>query len=331
MIKQKDQSIETLRGIAIILMVAGHVIGHTSSTGMKVSDDSAFRYFYYSFQYLRMPLFTVISGFVYSLRPVSEGKIFSFLKGKAGRILIPMIAVGVIQYLFRVYMPDINTTVELKNIWRILFFSFDQFWFLQAIFLVFIVVSVLDSNGFLNKFSNWLILCLFAFSLYIFIPILDTSFLSINGFLRLLPFFLLGCGLKRFDEQFVNKKFITTALVILIISISIQQLIWFIHFDIKSLPEKVLSSIIAVTGISILFKVKKENRLLARLGYYAFGIYLLHVFGTAGSRWALYKFGFSNEILTFSVGLITGLGIPILVELLIIPYKLPRKIFLGLK
>jgi glucans biosynthesis protein C len=329
--KQKDQSIETLRGIAIILMVAGHVIGHNSSTGMKVDGDSVFRYFYYSFQYLRMPLFTVISGYVYSLRPVESGKLLSFFKGKSNRILVPMISVGIVQYLFRVFVPDINKSMELKDIWRILFFSFDQFWFLQSIFLVFIVAALLDVNKAMSSLKKWIIVSLAAFGIYIFVPALDTTFFSINGFFRLLPFFILGCGIKRFEQQIFNKATIITGLVILIITITIQQLIWFLYFELNTLPEKILSSVIAVTGISLLFKIRKENKFLARLGYYAFGIYLLHVFGTAGSRWGLIKLGEAPDIVTFFVGLAAGLGGPVIVELVIIPFRIPRKLFLGLK
>ena len=91
---KKDQSIETLRGLAIILMVAGHVIGNTSAHGMRVEDDSVFRHIYFSLKFLRMPLFTVISGYVYALRPLNTTMIGRFIKGKARRILVPMVAVG---------------------------------------------------------------------------------------------------------------------------------------------------------------------------------------------------------------------------------------------
>ena len=42
----KNLHIETLRGIAIILVVIGHVIGIDTMGGMKVDDDSVFRYIY---------------------------------------------------------------------------------------------------------------------------------------------------------------------------------------------------------------------------------------------------------------------------------------------
>lgn len=69
---ERDKHIETLRGIAIFLVVIGHVIGIDAKGGMKVSDDSLLRYLYDLFENMRMPLFTVISGWGYSLHPVTK-------------------------------------------------------------------------------------------------------------------------------------------------------------------------------------------------------------------------------------------------------------------
>lgn len=52
---QKDASIETLRGLACILLVAFHVIGENRHGGLHVPDDSTFRWYADSFAYLRMP------------------------------------------------------------------------------------------------------------------------------------------------------------------------------------------------------------------------------------------------------------------------------------
>lgn len=52
---QKNLSVETLRGIAIILVVMGHVIGSKSSGGMRVGDDSIYRYLYCLLENIRMP------------------------------------------------------------------------------------------------------------------------------------------------------------------------------------------------------------------------------------------------------------------------------------
>lgn len=76
---KKNPHIETLRGIAIFLVVAGHVIGSTPIGGMKIDFPSIWRFLYLWIDYLQMPLFTIIAGWVYALRPVER----SFQIGRA--------------------------------------------------------------------------------------------------------------------------------------------------------------------------------------------------------------------------------------------------------
>ncbi len=97
---EKDLFVETLRGLAITLVVIGHVIGSASDGGMQVSDDSFLRYLYYTFiEFLQMPLFTIIAGWVYALNPIKQGNFLPFIKKKVYRILVPMIVVGVVYFL----------------------------------------------------------------------------------------------------------------------------------------------------------------------------------------------------------------------------------------
>lgn len=104
--KQKNLSIETLRGIAILLVVIGHVIGSTPSGGMKIDYPHPLRYLYLWIDYIQMPLFTAIAGWVYALKPFSSASGFGvFVKKKALRLLVPMAVVGtlyfIVQYLSR--------------------------------------------------------------------------------------------------------------------------------------------------------------------------------------------------------------------------------------
>jgi glucans biosynthesis protein C len=153
---KKDLSVETLRGIAIILVVMGHVIGSKSDGGMKVPDDSFLRHLYFTFQYLRMPLFTVISGWVYALRPARLDKLGDFTIKKIRRILIPLIFVGGTYYIVQSIVPGTNFSYELKDIWRIVIFPYTFYWYLQSLFIVFLIVSVIDSYNLAQTFNKWM-------------------------------------------------------------------------------------------------------------------------------------------------------------------------------
>ena len=55
--QEKNLSIETLRGIAILLVVVGHVIGSGPGGGMKIDFPHPLRYLYVWIDYIQMPLF----------------------------------------------------------------------------------------------------------------------------------------------------------------------------------------------------------------------------------------------------------------------------------
>src|SRR5688572_16946795 len=105
MYNDRQSHVDTLRGLAVLLMVAGHVIGDLPTTGLRVADDSTLRHFYVSLQFLRMPLFAVITGYVYAYRPLEPDKAGRFLANKLRRLLIPLFTVATAQYLCHVYMP----------------------------------------------------------------------------------------------------------------------------------------------------------------------------------------------------------------------------------
>jgi Acyltransferase family len=328
--KEKDLSIETLRGFAIIFMVAGHVIGSNAS-GMKVAEDSGWRYFYFTFEYLRMPLFTVISGYVYSLWPAGNSSLIEFYKGKSRRILLPLLSVGTLHFFIQYIIPGTNTKMPLYDLWRIYIFPYEHFWFLQSIFLIFLLIGLLDHLKLFSSVKNWFIIFVTAVLLRNFVPEFEFNLFSINGFFNLLPFFILGCGIKRFGSLFSDKRLIIPIVIVFMTSIAVQQYFWFSTATMNDYEYKLLSLLVAASGITFFFYIRKNIPFISKIGYYAFGIYLYHVFGTAGSRIILMHFGVSRHIILFIAGLVFGLGIPIVIELFLEKSKVLRRIFLGLR
>jgi glucans biosynthesis protein C len=329
---QREQSIETLRGVAIILMVTGHVIGHDNTTGLLVEDDSVWRYFYFSFEHLRMPLFTAISGFVYALKPVTREHIGKFIKGKSRRILLPLIFIASLQYIMNALIPNVNNPTRLENIWTIYFFPYGQFWFLQALFLVFLAVIVLEYFKVLTHIKGWI--TVFAITTAVLIsrgPNYWPDFFSMSRFFYLLPFFILGVGINRFSGDLMKHWVIGAVLITLAAGLTLQQLKWFTGLKIDHNLGRIVGVFIGLTGIWLLFYIRRPYRFLAKLGYYSYGIYLFHVFGTAGSRIISQHFGIDSLLLLFLIGLISGLGFPILIELVLLRSKILRRLFLGLK
>ncbi len=331
--KEKDLSVETLRGAAIILVVMGHVIGSGPDGGMQVANDSFLRHFYYSFEYLRMPLFTVISGWVYALHPVSYEHIADFMTKKVRRIILPMIFVGASYFLLQYLMPGTNSKGQLSEMWKILVFPYTLFWYLPSLFLVFVVVGAIDSFLKRDNFMIWLMV--FSISLAfllvrdLIIPKESLNYFSYKGAIYLLPFFIIGIGIKRFKEIFSNKVFIAGLLIILITSLTFQQLAWYKVIDYNFSKSGGIGLLIGITGTILLFQLKWRVNWLIWFGGFAYSIFLFHAFGTAGGRILIQRFGIDNQTVIFAVSLLAGMSLPVVAELVLDRFGITRMLFLG--
>jgi fucose 4-O-acetylase-like acetyltransferase len=333
MTKEKNYSVESLRGAAIILVVAGHVIGSASDGGMKVADDSALRYFYYTFEYLRMPLFTVISGWVYALNPVRTGSFTDFNIKKIRRILLPLVFVGTTYFLLQYFTPGTNMKGNISEIWKIYFFPYTLYWFLPSLFLVFVLMSVIDINNIASLFRHWLIITTMAFVFYMMrdqlISQAAPNYFSYKGAVYLLPFFLIGVGFKRFEQILAHKNIKITLLIIFVFSFAFQQIIWFSPADTELLKTTGMGLIIGVSGIYLLFQVKWNVPFLVFWGSYAYSIYLFHSFGTAGGRIILGYVGVSQQVVVFIICILLGITLPVVVEKILVRNTISSMLFLG--
>jgi fucose 4-O-acetylase-like acetyltransferase len=328
---EKDLSIETLRGVAILLMVAGHVVGHDDGAGMRVPDDSAWRYVELSLAYMRMPLFTAISGYVYALRPVTAGHVGSFLWGKAHRVLLPLVTVGTLQFLLRTIIPGVNQPQEITDIWRVYVYGTDQFWFLLAIFHIFVLISVADRFRLLDRVPGWLLLLAAAVAVQLLLPFPPRIF-SIRGMVYLLPYFILGVGACRHPQLFTRPVMAVVGLV-LGVGIGVHQCALLGVIDLE-VPDHNLTPLGVAVGLSanaLLFYLRRPNRWLARLGYHAYTIYLFHVLPSAASRLLLRKLGIELPVVVFLVGMVAALGAPIVVERILRHSPLLTHLFLGMR
>jgi len=330
---KKDYAVETLRGVAIFLVVMGHVIGSGPDGGMTVAEDSGWRHLYFTFEYFRMPLFTVISGWVYALRPASWEKYRAFTTKKVRRILLPMIFVGTTYFLLQYLVPGTNKPGELSQIWRIYLFPYTLYWYLPSLFLVFLLVGLLDANAWLGRLAPWLAWTAAAFGLLLLrdtlIPEASPNYFSYKGGIYLLPFFLMGVGIQRFKDSFANRWLNLLLLSLFLLGLAVQQLGWYgiIQYDMDK--NSGLGLLIGVAGTTLFFRLKWEIKWLIYFGGFAYSIYLFHSFGTAGGRILLQRAGVENEYLIFAVSLTAGMLGPILAEKILSQFGWTRTLFLG--
>lgn len=311
--------IDTLRGIACILLVAYHVVGSTPESGLRISDGYL-RELNDALAYIRMPLFTFLSGYVYALRPFQPSATKSYILGKGERLLVPMLVVGTFFALVQAWMPGANNEV---GDWRTLhLIPVAHFWFVESLFLIFMILIPLElSKVFSSLKTSLLSLTVISF---IYVNVVGTHWLSIRGAIYLFPFFTLGLILCRFSAQLSAllqrwQLLILSAFILTAVSATLLHT-----------PDgRLLKLILGILGCTFLLTLKLESQFLATIGTYSYTIYLYHVFFTAGSRILLYKL----DIHAVSINLLAGTfiaiaGSVILHEILQL-HPLTRRALLG--
>jgi surface polysaccharide O-acyltransferase-like enzyme len=173
--------INTLRGLACIFLVFFHAVGSNQYLGLKISEG-ALRDLNDVLAYVRMPLFTFLSGVVYGLRPFS-GDWVRFLRGKLRRLVLPLLFVGtafaVLQVVFR--------KGGLGELAWIHIYPVAHFWFIQSLFWIFLCVAVVDGIKVGSKRTFFALIIGLALFLFLFSP--RPEIFSISGVIYLLPFF----------------------------------------------------------------------------------------------------------------------------------------------
>ena len=304
--------VDTLRGLACILLVTFHVIGDKATAGIHVSDDSVFRYYCDSVQYLRMPLFTFLSGLVYAWRPLSDVTGYpSFMRKKARRLLIPYLIFVPILGITQLVAPGVNGSVSFDPLmWWIN--SLSPYWFLLSTFWLFALVAFLDSYGLLR--SPWIFGGLFATvtAVCLFTRPEEIETLQVGTALTFLPFFLAGVGSVRFH---LIPQRPSTAVPVTVVFVILAVLVQFsLNGHLRVFDTR--HSLVGI-ALGIIFPVaflgwSLKSRFLAWIGGYSSGIYLLHSFAIGFFRAVTNAVGLDSEVPQFIILSIGGLAASIL-------------------
>jgi len=302
---KKNAQIQSLRGLACILLVLYHVVGDSPSSGLRVSDGPV-RWLNDGLAYLRMPLFTFLSGWVYALRPF-QGDLATFMSGKARRLLIPMLFVGTIFALLQSLVPGSNAAVHH---WYLLHIEpVAHFWFVESLLWIFLGVALMDKWG--NMAKPWGFVAWFVGSVVLYLTVGGPHILGIEGAIYLAPYFLLGLALSRFDAW----AFITSKGVTLVLGGIALFAILRMGEPIPNPDRKTIEMLLAGLCLCVLvLRLPLHGAWWAKVGAASYAIYIFHVFFTAASRIGTEKMGLSWLPLQLVVGGVMGVVGPMRLE-----------------
>lgn len=298
-VKERNEYLDILRGIAIFLMVWGHCIQY--GNGLEFSKpEMFFNNFLFKFIYsFHMPLFMLISGYVFAYTVRKHNKIHSFLLNRFWRILLPIASwqiVNCLKYLVKPQAEERWILVYLMSLPK-------EFWFLWAIFYCSIAIWVGR-----YVFKDNILWYFWGFAMTFFVPEVVPN---MKYYEFLYPFFVGGyLWNEKRDERNWNKIDNRMQTIILLVFLLIY--VFLMHFwnydsyiytsgytllwreeplhqfgiDIYRMFVGFAGSTVMMLGIKLIYEKKRQKQkcekwvifiehILAELGKKSLGIYII--------------------------------------------------------
>ncbi len=338
--KKGALEIDTLRGLAVLAVIWGHAVMFMGAALTDAGEESSLVHSFAGqvatfFAPLRMPLFTILSGWVYALRPASTATAVLFMQKKIRRLLIPLVFVSSIQFFIYYYAdgttpvlePGGGISLEPHEFWKIWFFHYGHLWFLQALFLIFLAILVVDSMHWMNTLKQWL----GWLALLVILPRLfsGSDLWSLNKMVNLAVFFFFGVGLLRFKNQLLQPEVIKAAWVLLSAAMTLYLVQ---EFGSIGIPRPRAMMVVAgAFGSLCLLSLKLRLPAIAWIGSYSYTIYLYQRLAFELHRLfdGLLSHGIMAQVLWFTLGLLAVVSLPIALDYLIRRIPFLRTLVLG--
>lgn len=314
----KNNNIQHLRGLACVMLVLYHVVGADPGRGLQL-DGGPLRLLSDALAAVRMPLFALLAGAVYGLRPRSG---INALFDKAHRLLLPVLTVGT---LFAVVQAMVPGTRDHVVDWHLLHIvPVGHYWFLQSLFLIFVLMSLAEKIGLADTPVGHA--CLFAASVVLYLSHPSFIWLGVAGMAYLLPFFLVGVALTRHGLSLPSPR-LPFAMAMVSASLVVMAL-----WQSPAPDADRFSPAMLALGLMLslaLWACPPRMAWLARTGDKSYVIFLFHAFFTAGTRIALQAMGIESLTLHLVCATLAGLYGPVLVERVLRDWPMGRSLLLG--
>lgn len=327
--KPKNLHVETLRGLACIFLVYYHVLGTDGGGISLLASGTGYMHAADSMLFVRMPLFTFISGFLYGLRPVTAATAVPFMRSKFLRLYLPLLFVAIPYAYLQLLAPGVSRRPDgwLAPLTAAVLPS-NHFWFLQALLLILLVVTLLESAALMATARRFAIVFAGAAALFVSDLLAQQHFFSMHGAVYLAPFFLLGTALVRFPAL-RTPRVQGAMLVVLVVCVAWHQQALLGLLPTNLSRTSALSLVYGVAACYMLYVLPIESRVLAWVGHYSFTIFLFHMLATTVTRNALHKVGGMPVEVYVLACTLAGLLVPVLMDRVLDRHRWSRFLMLG--
>lgn len=307
------------KGIGILLVVYGHVAHGLLSA--KIPMDREWHVLVESVIYsFHMPLFFFLSGALFPGSLARRGA-RKLVESKFEVVFYPYIVWSLIQGMTEVALAGFtNGTATLGQVLSLLWLPRAQFWFLYALFVIYLMSAVLYRRSDVRWSAAILAMSVILF----FSELYHLDFYAIYSFGRYFVFFALGVSASNilFRGDMTPYRALMIFVLAALVFVGGQ---YTVHGTLVSGgygSTKAATLLLAFSGIAIVMAscrllARSELRWLAFIGRHSMEIYLIHTISSAGVRIVLQKLlGITDVSQHLVLGVLFGVCAPLAVAAL---------------
>lgn len=282
---ERNALVDKLKGYACFLVLFGHVIMGIRNAGIEMpAFFFGLEQFIWSYH---VPLFLFLSGVVYKITGEWTGKKTrgNFLRHKLINLGVPYVVFSTVYILINSFVGKANTPTSAKDILFIWKTPVAQYWYLYALFFLFVLWTGL--SGSMKNYQITLFVVLFGY----IAPFFGVGF----GSFDIVIYSAVAFGLGTFVSVEKTEK-TPWGWKLFVIALHIAAGVVFVRLGI--IEEMFVEELMIILGIlasifliSLLQKLKPIDWFLTFMNKYSFQTYLLHTIFTAGIRIVLQSVG----------------------------------------
>lgn len=320
--KKRIYWIDALKGFATIFVVIGHIFDGYIKAGLFESNRDFLSYGFKIIYGFHMPLFFIVSGYVFQMAYIKDGKKKPNLKKQIINILIIYVVFSILLGLFKIIMGRYtNVTIDYMDLLLIPVKTITPYWYLYALLAFYLIFSSKLILSTVKKEYIILISLLVINILSIFLNNEIGAYFEIYHITYMALFFYTGALLCKKSVRLADKWYLVTAFFVA----SVVLMVIFRNCDgrYSSIP---FANIVIAGGISLALCMffqsfcNKGNQVhvkfLSFIGRYSLEIYLIHCVFTAGNRVVLSKLHIDNFYLNIFMNFVISLGLPIIISVI---------------